>query len=267
MDCGQALSILPLTGVTFIGQKVRSALNTQVFVLSQGNRLQGSRRASTALSTKHNNQSDKGSEYYMATKKKGLSHIYPKDRRAMSILAKSGACSRDTFHKMEISDNRILSYKQASFIKEVSIPDKHGPGCKTYFELTEKAGKNFCHQECGIQKFISNGNATVHNAAVSAYLAENLNKKELETVMSERELKPFLEDRLQEYHDRNDERYDQLMEGIKNHTLSMPDVVYKTEQGTYLAIEITTDSYGQAEIDAKIETCELLGLEVTFVHT
>lgn len=165
----------------------------------------------------------------MAKKNKGLSHIYPKDRRAMSILAKTGACSRETFHKMEISDNRILSYKQAGFIKEVNIPDKHGSGCKSYFELTEKTGKNFCRQECGIQKFISNGNATIHNAAVSFYLAENLNKRELETVMSERELKPFIEDRLQEYYDRNDERYDQLMDGLKNHTLSMTDVIYKTE--------------------------------------
>ena len=31
-----------------------------------------------------------------------LKHVYPKDRRTMSILAKSGAMDRDTFHKMEM---------------------------------------------------------------------------------------------------------------------------------------------------------------------
>ena len=52
----------------------------------------------------------------MAKKKGGLSHIYPKDRRCFSLLAKSGAMSRDTLHKLEITDNRIKSYKQAGLI-------------------------------------------------------------------------------------------------------------------------------------------------------
>ena len=31
----------------------------------------------------------------MAKKKGGLSHVYPKDKRAFSLLAKSGAMSKD----------------------------------------------------------------------------------------------------------------------------------------------------------------------------
>ena len=45
----------------------------------------------------------------MAKKKGGLSHVYPKDKRAFSLLAKSGAMSKDTLHKLEITDNRIKS--------------------------------------------------------------------------------------------------------------------------------------------------------------
>lgn len=62
--------------------------------------------------------------------------------------------SRDTFHKLEISDNRIKSYKQAGLIKEVSVPDKNGNGAKTFYELTDKKGKDFCRQECGIKHFV-----------------------------------------------------------------------------------------------------------------
>lgn len=47
----------------------------------------------------------------------------------------------------------------------------------------------------------------------------------------------------------------------------MPDIIYKTDQQTYEAIEITTDNYGNEEIEAKTMTCELLSIEVTFVHT
>ncbi len=203
----------------------------------------------------------------MAKKKNGLSHIYPKDKRAFSLLAKSGAVNRSTLHKLEITDNRIKSYKQAGLIKEVSVPDRHGDGIKTFYELTGKKGKDFCRQECNIKHFISNGNASVHNSKVSEYLADNLSKKELDSIMSERELQIFIESRLQEYYDRNDERYEQLMDALKNNQLSMPDVIYKTEQGTFEAVEITTDNYGNEEIESKTMTCELLSVEVTFVHT
>lgn len=202
----------------------------------------------------------------MAKKKNGLSHIYPKDKRVLSLLAKSGNISRDTFHKLEISDNRIKSYQQAGFIKEVSIPDRHGNGIKTFFELRDK-GKNFCRQECNIRHFISNGSASTHNSKVSEYIANNLTKKEIDSCLSERELQPFIESRLQEYLDKQEhDQYEELLDALRNDQLSMPDVVYKTEQGTFEAIEVITDNYGNAEIDSKILTCELLSIEVTFVH-
>lgn len=204
----------------------------------------------------------------MAKKKSGLSHIYPKDKRCFSLLAKSGAMSRDTLRKLEITDNRIKSYKQAGLIKEVSVPDRHGNGIKTFYELTDKKGKDFCRQECDIKQFISNGNASVHNAKVSEYLADTLSKKELDSVISEREMQPFIESRLQEYLDKQEhDHYEELIDALQNNQLSMPDIIYKTEQGTFEAIEITTDNYGNAEIDSKIMTCELLSIEVTFVHT
>lgn len=204
---------------------------------------------------------------YMAKKKGTLTHIYPKDKRAFSLLARSGAMSRETFNKLEITDNRIKSYRQAGLIKEVSVPDRHGNGIKTFYELTDRTGKDFCKRECSVTKFISNGNSCLHNSKVSEYLADNLSKKELESVMSERELQPFIESRLQEYLDNQEhERYQELMDALKGHQLSMPDIIYKTELGTYEAIEVTTDNYGSQELELKSMTCELLSVEVTFVH-
>lgn len=197
-----------------------------------------------------------------------LKHIYPKDIRAMSILAKSGAIEKDTYHTLGITDNRINSYLHAGIIRDTSVIDKNGNGVKTYYELTDKRGKDFCRQECNIKHFISNANASVHNAKVSEYLANNLSKKELESCLSERELQPFIESRLQEYLDKQEhDHYQELVDALQNNSLSMPDIVYKTEQGTYEAIEIITDSYGKEEIQSKTMTCELLSIEVTFVHT
>ena len=196
-----------------------------------------------------------------------LNHVYPKDIRCMSILAKSGAMDRDTFHKIEITDNRIKSYLHAGLIKETSVVDKNGNGIRTYFELRNK-GKDFCRQECHTKHFISNANASSHNAKVSEYLVNNLSKKELDSCLSERELLPFIEDRLQEYLDKQEQdHYQELVAALQNNQLSMPDIIYKNELGTWEAIEITTDSYGNEEIELKTMTCELLSVEVTFVHT
>lgn len=185
----------------------------------------------------------------------------------MSILAKSGAMDRDTFHKLEITDNRIKSYLHAGLIKETSVVDKNGNGIRTYFELGNK-GKDFCRHECHSKHFISNANASSHNAKVSEYLVNNLSKKELDTCLSERELQPFIEDRLHEYLDKQEhDHYQELVDALQNNQLSMPDIIYKTELGTWEAIEITTDSYGNEEIESKTMTCELLSVEVTFVHT
>ena len=204
----------------------------------------------------------------MANKKGKLSHVYDKDRRAFSLLSKSGAMSRDTFHKLEISDNRIKSYKQAGLIRETNVPDKHGNGIKTFYELTDKKGKDFCRGECNIKHFISNGNASEHNSKVSEYLADNLSKKELDSVISEREIQPFIESRLQEYLDKQEQdHYQELIDALKSNQLSMPDIIYKTEQGNFEAIEVVTDNYGNEEIESKTMTCELLSVEVTFVHT
>ena len=203
----------------------------------------------------------------MPRKITALKHIYPKDQRAISVLAKSGAISKETFNKLQISDNRIQSYRKAGLIKEVSVPNKYGSGYRTFYELTEKQGKDFARQECNIHHFISNGNASVHNNAVSSYLVGNLSKKELDSCLSERELSDFITDRLNEYlYNQQHDQYQELLDALQNNQISLPDVVYKTEQGTYEAIEITTDSYGRAEIDSKILTCELLSIEITFVE-
>lgn len=203
----------------------------------------------------------------MAKKKGGLSHIYNKDRKCMSLLAKTGVMSRDTLHKLEITDNRIKTYKQSGLIREVNVPDRHGNGIKTYYELTDKKGKDFCRKECGVKSFISNGHATHHNAKVSEYLTNNLSKKELDSVLSERELRPLIEDRLQEYLDKQEyDHYEELMDALKHNQLSMPDIVYKTEQGTLMAIEVVTDNYGNQEITAKLETAEILGAEIIIVQ-
>ena len=56
---------------------------------------------------------------YMA-KYKGMSHIYPKDILALSVLAHSGSINRESL-KNFVSENRIRTFEK-SLIKKVPYP-------------------------------------------------------------------------------------------------------------------------------------------------
>ena len=56
-------------------------------------------------------------------------------------------------------------------------------------------------------------------------MVDNLSRVELETVRSERELSDFLETRLNEYYNYDRDQYEELLEAMQNHKLSMPDFI------------------------------------------
>ncbi len=193
----------------------------------------------------------------------------PKDQRCFSILAKTGSMSAETFNKMEISKNRIKSYQEANLIKKTFVPSRCGTGGENFYILT-KRGKDFCKNECGkysVKNFISNGNSTYHNSKVAQFVADNLTKKEMETCLSERELGNFVQDRLDEYYATDRMAYYDLKNAIDSHNISLPDIVYVRQDGTVRAVEIITNNYKQEHIESKIQTAELLKIEISVVHT
>lgn len=158
---------------------------------------------------------------------------------------------------------RVLDLKEKVLV--LDCVKKTMPVWKTYEELSDYVEKE---EETRAETFYFKCQCLFPQCKVSEYLVNNLSKKELDTCLSERELQPFIEDRLQEYLDKQEhDHYQELVDALQNNQLSMPDVIYKTELGTWEAIEITTDSYGNEEIESKTMTCELLSIEVTFVHT
>lgn len=147
----------------------------------------------------------------------------------------------------------------------MSYPEKYGSGVRTGYTLSRK-GIEFCRKECGVDHCISNGEAHNHNENVSRWVTEHLTKDEINTLLSERELSDYIEDRLNEYREEGDyDRYDALLEKMQNGSLSMPDVVWVSKENQLMCAEITTDSYGQEIIEAKAETALELEMQIIFV--
>lgn len=199
------------------------------------------------------------------SKYKGLSHIFPKDVQALSVLAHSGSISRESLHKLGITDNRIRSF-QKSIIKKVEYPEKYGEGSRECFVLT-KTGMNFIKAECHIDKAVSNGESYHHNENCSRWIAENLNKQEIATLLNERQIRDIIEDHLAQYREQGDyERYNELYERLEQGQLSCPDIAYiSSSTGQMVCIEITTSSYRESDIEAKEICADELGVEIHFV--
>lgn len=198
-------------------------------------------------------------------KYKGLSHIYPKDYQALSVLGHSGSISRESLHQLGISDNRIKSY-QKSLIKRIEYPEKYGSGSRECFILT-KTGTDFLKNECHFDKTISNGESYHHNENVSRWIADNLNKQEIGTLLNERQIRDILEEHLSQYREQgNYERYNELYEKLEQHQLSCPDIAYvSSKTGTLVCVEITTSSYKGDVIEAKELCADEIGAEIQFV--
>jgi hypothetical protein len=84
----------------------------------------------------------------------------------------------------------------------------------------------------------------------------SLSAEERSTMRTESEIRDQFRDRLQELLDsREYERYEQLYNALQDHSISMPDLQY----GIDSYYEVVTSSYGEMEIQAKIEAVASIG--------
>lgn len=83
-----------------------------------------------------------------------------------------------------------------------------------------------------------------------------LSKEERLTMRCEAEIRDSFKAMLNQLlEDRNCDRYNKLYTALQEHTISMPDLAYGEKE----YYETITNSYGQAEIQAKIEAVALIG--------
>ncbi len=84
----------------------------------------------------------------------------------------------------------------------------------------------------------------------------SLSREERSTMRCESEIRDDFKERLQELLlNRDYDRYDTLYNAMQSHSVSMPDLSYGVDE----YYEVITNSYREAEIQAKIEAVEAIG--------
>ena len=79
--------------------------------------------------------------------------------------------------------------------------------------------------------------------------------------LNERELRDVVQRAIDQIE--NQQERDRYQEMLDNKLMSMPDIVYTTEEQTVIAYETVTSNYNLEDIQAKMETCTFLKIEYT----
>lgn len=181
-----------------------------------------------------------------------------RDKSSFVAFKNCGNLSHDHLRNLGMSDTRIKNHIREGLFAKVSYDIKGQKDNGVCYKLTNQ-GKEYATRNWGIKNFMQSVNGHErHNLDVAnKYLS--LSREERQSVLNEREVRELVQERI--YEIENKIERDQAQELLDQGKMSMPDMVYVTEEGVTTAYETTTNNYGEEEIQAKIETCNFLKIE------
>lgn len=197
--------------------------------------------------------------------KQHITNLYPRDIRALSALARCGYVTTDQLKENGLRDKRIRSYCKDGLVERVTHSRPGSPEAdRECYRLTQ-AGRDLCREELSISR-LYNAQNPAHDLCLSArYHA--LTPEERDTWKTESECRDIFADHLRQLRDQGEEeRAQELWEKLDEGRISMPDAIYTRSDGVTVAYEVITNNYGEAEIAAKEETAEALGVTIEYAR-
>ena len=194
--------------------------------------------------------------------KKHIQNIYPRDRNALTTLAKCGYTTHEQLREF-LRDKRISGYCKDGLIEKSVYSQPGGKGQdKTVYHLTSK-GRDLCRRELSIDHIYSAQNPAHDLPLTTRYLS--LTEHERATWKTESECRDIFTEYIQQLRDQGEEeRAQELWDKYQDGRISMPDAVYTRSDGVTIAYEVITNHYGEAEISAKEEAAEVLGATIEY---
>lgn len=191
-------------------------------------------------------------------KVKPLKSIQEYDKKFFKIMSNTGYLNRQMAYKNidGMTKSRIDKYIKQNIIQRET--DNRG---NSGFKLTQ-SGKDYIRKVCpDINRFYAAQSLNHDLKLAQEYF--NLTEQQQNNFINEQELKEIILDRWEEMGGPGAI----YLEQYNNHEMSMTDGAYtEIVNGVEVItmLEITTNSYGQAEIESKIELAHTVGMEVRF---
>lgn len=193
--------------------------------------------------------------------KKHITHVYPRDREAMTAFSKVGYLSHEQLSGF-FREKRIENYCRDGLLQREVYCKPGCPQTKMMCYKLSSAGREFCRKGLGMTNMYKSQNPLHDIPLANKYFT--LTTEERATWRTEEDLREIMFTHVEQLRNQGDEiRAVMLQEMLENHWLSMPDCSF-TLQGIEIAFEITTNSYGAEEINAKEMACQELNLNLQF---
>lgn len=180
------------------------------------------------------------------------------DKNTLSALSKVGYLTKDHLKSLGMSDRRLNSFLKNDLIAKkqyYNIDTKKNEYCYT---LT-KDGKDFYDQREQTSHYYYQAQSPQHDLTMAnKYMS--LSQSSRDSWRTESDIRHDFKMRLEQLYSQDPSQARQIEQDYQNRTISAVDAVYTNEQGVTVAYEVVTNSYGQAEIKAKMEFANIMGL-------
>ena len=188
--------------------------------------------------------------------KSKIKNFYNRDRLALTSISKCGHVKESQL-KNFIANKRISNYVKDNLVTKEVFNKNNGIQLVAY-KLT-KEGKNLLEKEWGVKNHY-NAQSINHDLGISnKYFS--LNEVQRESWRTETELRQAFEERLEEIKIENFDRYKEINKMLGDKLISTPDCLYQSEIGIETCFEVTTNSYGEVELEAKENFVEIMNIK------
>ncbi|MDI6220631.1 hypothetical protein KLJ98_15290 [Clostridioides difficile] len=189
--------------------------------------------------------------------KKYIKNFFYRDEKALLSVSRCGHISHDNL-KEYVAEKRILNYERDGLITKEAFSKNNGEQLVGY-KLTAE-GRKFVEREYKFKEH-QIAQSLNHDLGI-ANIYFSLTQEERDTWKTETQIRQDFEERLEEIRLNDYERYEEINKLIEERQISIVDCSYvdrETQIENYN--EIITNSYGQAEIEAKEKFIEIMNIK------
>lgn len=176
-----------------------------------------------------------------------ITQFFNRDRLAFTALSRVGHVTREHLKMCGLADSRIKNYLKDGLIEKVAYRDGNEAG--ECYKLT-RLGREIAEKHWSIRDHYHAQTPKHDLALANKYFS--LPEPLRDTWRTETQIRDMFQEKLSQLREQGEEQLSKMYEDMLNKSLiSMPDAVYTNEQGVQVAYEVITNSYGQAELQAK----------------
>lgn len=191
-------------------------------------------------------------------KKQYINKLTTKDRDLLKAFRNVGYLNqRHIKQEIGLSDNRLLNFKRDGYIEQCAYLNRQTKEMEHVYRLTDK-GKKLVSTQMNLDNFYKSSSARHDLALADKYFS--LSNADRENWLTESDLRDRFNEHIEKLQDQGEiERAEQLREMLQERTINVPDGAFMKE-GQIMFVEIVTNSYGTAELQAKQEFVQEMGV-------